>query len=77
VNRAPAEIPSPCVQICTVDPERATCIGCYRTLDEIAGWPDFTPAQKLAVWERIAQRRRIWDYGAADLRDLAGAGESE
>ena len=33
-----AEIQSPCVKICVVHPEARLCIGCYRTIDEIAGW---------------------------------------
>lgn len=33
------------------------CTGCSRTLEEIAGWSQFTPEQKLAVWQRINQRK--------------------
>jgi predicted Fe-S protein YdhL (DUF1289 family) len=33
-----AEIESPCVEVCVVDPATGFCIGCFRTLDEIAGW---------------------------------------
>jgi predicted Fe-S protein YdhL (DUF1289 family) len=29
-----------------------------RTLDEIAGWLDFSAAEKLAVLDRLEERRR-------------------
>jgi uncharacterized protein len=56
----PADIPSPCIKVCVMDPGRGTCIGCYRTLDEIARWTEFTPAQRLRVWARIAERKQCW-----------------
>jgi predicted Fe-S protein YdhL (DUF1289 family) len=31
-------IASPCTRICIVDPALKLCVGCGRTLDEIAGW---------------------------------------
>ena len=31
-------IPSPCVNICTVDPDSGYCLGCSRTEDEIFKW---------------------------------------
>lgn len=27
---------SPCIQICQIDADHDICIGCFRTLDEIA-----------------------------------------
>ena len=35
---APAPISSPCIKVCIVDGKRGLCIGCGRTLAEIAGW---------------------------------------
>jgi predicted Fe-S protein YdhL (DUF1289 family) len=43
--------------VCQLDPATGWCRGCRRTLEEIAGWPTFTPAEKRAVFERIEQRR--------------------
>jgi uncharacterized protein len=51
------EVPSPCVSVCAVDLAGGYCLGCYRTLDEIAAWMNFDSAQRLAVWEAIAARR--------------------
>jgi predicted Fe-S protein YdhL (DUF1289 family) len=47
---------SPCLNICTLD-ERGVCRGCYRTLDEIAGWVRMTPGDQWATVERADARR--------------------
>jgi uncharacterized protein len=51
-------IPSPCENVCQIDPGSGLCVGCRRTLQEIADWLEMTPEQKLAVLERVAQRSR-------------------
>ncbi len=28
---------SPCISVCSIGPQ-GWCLGCYRTLNEIAGW---------------------------------------
>lgn len=56
----PADIPSPCIKVCAMDPRLGVCAGCYRTLDEIGGWSGFGAAQKRAVLARIAERARRW-----------------
>ena len=50
-------VDSPCVEVCSMDPARDVCAGCYRTLEEIARWRDMSDTQRLAVLESIAQRR--------------------
>jgi predicted Fe-S protein YdhL (DUF1289 family) len=52
------EVPSPCVSICVVDPAGGYCLGCYRTLDEIAAWINLGSDARLAVWDAIAERRK-------------------
>ncbi|MEX0960632.1 MAG: DUF1289 domain-containing protein [Burkholderiales bacterium] len=51
------DVPSPCIDICQIDPDTNLCRGCLRNLDEIAGWPDYSNEQKLAVLARLEQRR--------------------
>lgn len=51
-------VPSPCVKICQMDPADGLCIGCRRTLQEIADWLEMSPAAQLATLQRIAQRRQ-------------------
>ena len=40
------EIDSPCIDICTIDPNSGECIGCGRTLDEINNWTNFDNLKK-------------------------------
>jgi predicted Fe-S protein YdhL (DUF1289 family) len=40
---------SPCVSVCTLDPTRAYCIGCLRTVKEIGAWRTMSVAEKRAV----------------------------
>jgi predicted Fe-S protein YdhL (DUF1289 family) len=54
---APASnVPSPCVNVCRMDPQSGLCEGCLRTLDEIAGWSKMPDAEKRQVWLRLAER---------------------
>ena len=52
----PAHVPSPCVNVCQMEPASGLCRGCRRTLQEIADWLEMTPEEKLAVLKRVAQR---------------------
>ena len=45
---------SPCIKICTI--ENNMCIGCFRTLSEIAGWSTYSDQQKHEVNEKIKER---------------------
>ena len=47
---------SPCLNICTLDGQ-GVCRGCFRTLEEIAGWVRMTPADQWATVERADARR--------------------
>ena len=48
---------SPCIKVCQMDPARGVCIGCCRTLDEIARWGELTDEQRAAVTDQLAARR--------------------
>jgi predicted Fe-S protein YdhL (DUF1289 family) len=41
-----------------MDASTGWCVGCHRTIDEIAAWSRLTDDAKRAVWEELAQRRR-------------------
>ena len=50
-------IPSPCISVCRMSAAAPSlCEGCFRTLDEIAGWSRMGEADKRQVWVHIAQR---------------------
>lgn len=51
-------VPSPCLSVCRMDRDRAVCEGCWRSIEEIAGWSRMADADKLVVWERIEARQR-------------------
>lgn len=51
-----AFVPSPCISICRMDAVTGWCEGCFRTLDEIAGWGMASDAQKRAIWLQLAAR---------------------
>jgi len=57
----PVHVSSPCVNVCQMDPCSGLCLGCRRTLQEIADWLEMTPEEKLAVLERVAQRAHASD----------------
>jgi predicted Fe-S protein YdhL (DUF1289 family) len=49
--------PSPCNGICQIAPKTGWCLGCARTMDEIAAWPTMTAVEKQAVLDRLPPRR--------------------
>ena len=53
---------SPCVEVCRMDPAKAVCAGCFRTLDEIARWRDMDDPEREAVLTAIALRRARPDF---------------
>jgi hypothetical protein len=42
--------------VCIINAQTQLCDGCFRTLDEIAAWWDYPPAQKHAVLAKLEQR---------------------
>lgn len=48
---------SPCVSICALD-EADICVGCQRTVDEIARWGRMTNDERRAVLTRCIERAR-------------------
>ncbi|HEY5899484.1 MAG TPA: DUF1289 domain-containing protein [Burkholderiales bacterium] len=51
------EMKSPCVKVCQMDPVRGLCLGCARTLDEIARWGYFTDQEREAIMAELPSRR--------------------
>jgi uncharacterized protein len=48
---------SPCIGVCIIDPASGYCLGCARTIPEIAGWLDFSPEEKQRLLETLAARQ--------------------
>jgi len=56
-----APIASPCVEVCNIDEARGYCWGCFRTLDEIASWLEYSPEQRADLMSDLERRRA--DFG--------------
>ncbi len=50
------EIESPCVRVCVVHPAERICVGCYRTVDEIAGWSRMSPEDRRRIMAELPAR---------------------
>jgi predicted Fe-S protein YdhL (DUF1289 family) len=50
-------IATPCVQICVIDGETGLCLGCQRTLAEVAGWTRMTDAERAEIMTGLPARR--------------------
>ena len=53
------EVESPCVKVCVVHPAARMCVGCYRSIDEIAGWGRMTAEARRAVIEDLPSRAAL------------------
>ena len=47
---------SPCMSVCVMKTDVNECWGCLRSLDEVAHWSVYSPAEQRSVWRRLAQR---------------------
>lgn len=56
VQAAGKSFMSPCVGVCRIDETSGLCLGCLRTVPQIAGWAAADGPAQLAVWDTIAQR---------------------
>jgi len=52
---------TPCIAVCFIDPKTKLCLGCGRTLPEIARWHAMDSAERLAVMATL--HRRMQDAG--------------
>jgi hypothetical protein len=69
------EVESPCIKVCTIHPVERLCIGCLRTIEEIAAWSRMEPATRAAIMAELparAPRLRLRRGGrAARMRPAA------
>ena len=56
----PAGVASPCTSVCRMDEATGWCLGCLRTIDEIARWSRLDDAARREVLGRLDERRTIW-----------------
>jgi len=56
----PADAPpieSPCIRVCMVDGKSGLCLGCFRTLPEIARWTGYSDDERAEIMRGLAARR--------------------
>jgi len=49
-------VKTPCVKVCQMDPRRGVCLGCRRTLDEIARWGAMSDQERERVMAELPNR---------------------
>jgi len=49
-------IESPCIKICTLDVRAGRCLGCGRTVEEIARWSTMSAAERAHVMAELPAR---------------------
>tara|TARA_A100001234_G_scaffold21383_1_gene16897 strand:- start:367 stop:603 length:237 start_codon:yes stop_codon:yes gene_type:complete len=47
---------SPCIGVCSIDPKSNLCLGCLRSSDEIAIWPQIDNKKALEIMKEIKNR---------------------
>jgi uncharacterized protein len=53
-----ADVSSPCVKICVLDPQHKLCLGCGRTMAEIGNWLRFSDQERHHVTKQLGARLR-------------------
>jgi hypothetical protein len=66
-------VESPCIAVCMIDPDSNLCLGCGRTLPEIARWHRLDSAGRLAIMALLPAR--MADAGLIPPGKLRAAGE--
>jgi predicted Fe-S protein YdhL (DUF1289 family) len=51
-----AAVPSPCIDVCRLDAQ-GLCVGCRRTIDDIAEWPRASEARRREILRELEVRR--------------------
>jgi predicted Fe-S protein YdhL (DUF1289 family) len=59
---------SPCVRLCTLDPEIGICVGCGRSLDEIGGWMRLSDDERRAIMDVLPARIRGMERRALAMK---------
>jgi predicted Fe-S protein YdhL (DUF1289 family) len=66
-------IESPCTKVCVVHPMHELCIGCGRSLDEIARWSDFAPAERARIMAQLPARLATLSHPGTGAQKSASA----
>lgn len=53
----PAPIKTPCIKVCAIDGQSGLCLGCFRTLKEVASWARLAAEEREAIMVELPARR--------------------
>lgn len=68
MKRKGKRAPSPCIDVCNLDPKTGWCLGCGRTAGEIGEWLKLTPFRRSRLQQDLARR-----FGKLGERPLLGS----
>ena len=66
-------IESPCVKICTLDARSRVCLGCGRSIDEIARWTALSVAERARVMSELPARIAMEKSAQAKIANASTA----
>jgi uncharacterized protein len=50
---------TPCIDVCEMYAASGMCLGCGRTIDEIARWADMTNEERRAIMAKLPARMAL------------------
>lgn len=62
--------PSPCIGVCRLDQSAVYCLGCLRSLSEIASWPRMPEVEKLRILVVLDERKNARSVPAEKSQGL-------
>ena len=51
-----AAIKTPCIKVCIVEHKSGVCLGCGRTIDEIASWTAYSDGDRSRIMAELPRR---------------------
>ncbi|WKE64098.1 DUF1289 domain-containing protein [Gallaecimonas kandeliae] len=65
-------IASPCIACCALNDDQV-CVGCYRTIIEIANWTRLSPAERAEALRALPGRKAAMPaWGEQDTQPITG-----
>ena len=61
-------VASPCVNVCTLDASGRICLGCHRTLGEIATWGGMADTERAHVIAMLPSRKAQLEQGRSSAQ---------
>ncbi|MDP2215659.1 DUF1289 domain-containing protein [Phenylobacterium sp.] len=56
-EKPPPPIVTPCIKVCVIDGTSGLCLGCYRTLVEVASWAKMPAETRETLMAELPGRR--------------------